>query len=147
MYDTTVTVVGNLVDTPTLRRTGNGVEVANFRVASTSRRYDRASDSWVDRGSLFLGVTCWRRLATNVAGSMSRGDPVVLTGRLHARTYEVNGQQRTAYEVDAFAVGPDLARGTAVFQRSVVARADPAGGQPVDPQEWEGTSEAVAGAA
>ena len=98
MYDTTVHVVGNLVDTPTLRRTGNGVEVANLRVASTSRRYDRAADSSVDRGSLFPGVTCWRRLATSVAGSMSRGDPVLLTGRLHVRGCQVDGQPRTAYE-------------------------------------------------
>lgn len=118
MYETTVTIVGNLVDTPTLRRTDSGVPVANFRVASTSRRFDQASGSWVDHGSLFLGVTCWRALAGNVASSMNKGDPVVLTGRLHTRQYQVDGQTRSRYEVDALAVGPDLARGSAVFRRS-----------------------------
>lgn len=118
MYETIVTVVGNVVDTPRLRRTASGVDVANFRVASTARRYDRATGSWADHGTLFLGVSCWRRLGVNVTESLRRGDPVVVTGRLFARSYEVNGQTRTGFEIEAHAVGPDLSRGTAVFQRT-----------------------------
>jgi single-strand DNA-binding protein len=125
MYETMVTVVGNLVDTPRLRRTGGGVDVANFRVASTARRYDRATGSWADHGTLFLGVSCWRRLGVNVTESLRRGDPVVVTGRLFAREYEVNGQARTSFEIEAHAVGPDLSRGTAVFRRSGTGAAEP----------------------
>jgi single-strand DNA-binding protein len=117
MNETTMVVVGNLVDDPRLRKTESGVDVASFRVASTSRRYDRESARWVDSASLFLNVTCWRALGSNVAASLHKGDPVVVTGRVFTRTYERDGQLRSSYELEATAVGPDLARGTAQFQR------------------------------
>jgi single-strand DNA-binding protein len=41
MNDTMMTIVGNVVDSPRRRETKNGHDVTNFRVASTSRRYDR----------------------------------------------------------------------------------------------------------
>lgn len=118
MNETTVTLVGNLVDDPKVRTTDGGVEVAGFRVASTARRFDRDSGRWVDSASLFLSVTCWRSLAANAVASLRRGDPVVVTGRLSTRTYEKDGQSRSVCELEALAIGPDLARGTAVFRRS-----------------------------
>lgn len=118
MNETHVTVVGNLVDDPRLRTTDTGVDVAGFRVASTSRRWDRATGRWSDGGSLFLSVTCWRGLAGNAVASLRKGDPVVVTGRLSTRTYEKDGQTRSTCELEALAIGPDLARGTAVFRRA-----------------------------
>jgi single-strand DNA-binding protein len=118
MNETTVTVVGNLVDDPRLRTTDGGVDVTGFRVASTSRRFDRDTRRWVDSASLFLSVSCWRSLAGNAVASLRKGDPVVVTGRLSTRTYEKDGQTRSVCELEAVAIGPDLARGTAVFRRS-----------------------------
>lgn len=118
MNETNVTVVGNLVDDPRLRTTETGVDVAGFRVASTTRRWDRATGRWSDGGSLFLSVTCWRGLAGNAAASLRKGDPVVVTGRLSTRTYEKDGQSRSTCELEALAIGPDLARGIAVFRRA-----------------------------
>jgi single-strand DNA-binding protein len=60
MNDTAMTIVGNLVDEPRLRVTKNGHSVANFRVASTSRRYDAEQSAWVDNATLFVTVTCWQ---------------------------------------------------------------------------------------
>jgi single-strand DNA-binding protein len=117
MNETLITVVGNLVDDPKLRTTDSGVEVSSFRVASTSRKYDRETNRWVDYGQLFLGVSCWRALGINVVASLRKGDPVVVSGRLFTRQYERDGQLRSSYEMDAVALGPDLARGTASFQR------------------------------
>jgi len=117
MNETTVTIVGNLVDDPRMRTTDTGIEVTSFRIASTARRFDRETARWVDAGSLYLGVTCWRALGVNVVASIGKGDPVVVHGRLFTRQYERDGQVRSAYELDAAAVGPDLARGTATFQR------------------------------
>jgi single-strand DNA-binding protein len=126
MNETSVTVVGNLVDDPRLRTTETGVDVAGFRVASTARRWDRATGRWSDAGSLFLSVTCWRALAGNAVASLRKGDPVVVTGRLSTRTYEKDGHTRSTCELEAVAIGPDLARGTAVFRRSPrPAGADP----------------------
>jgi single-strand DNA-binding protein len=133
MYETTVTVVGNVVDDPKLRTTGSGWEVAGFRVASTARRRDAQTGRYVDGDSLFLSVTCWRALASNVAVSVRKGDPVIVTGTLSTRSWEKDGQKRSSYELEAQAVGPDLARGTAVFRRM------PRGAAPSSPDAGSGT--------
>lgn len=117
MNDTTMTIVGNVVDSPKLRRTKSGHFVANFRVASTPRRFDREKNAWVDGDTLFVSVTCWRALGENVAQSLFKGQPVVLTGRYYQREYEQNEALRTTYELEATAVGHDLTRGVATFQK------------------------------
>jgi single-strand DNA-binding protein len=110
MNETTVTIIGNVITDVTARRTAEGARVANFRIASNERRFDKATGDWVDGDRLFVTVTCWRKLANGVAATLSKGDPVVVTGRLYTRGYEVEGQKRSVTEIDATAVGPDLAR-------------------------------------
>ncbi|KJE25406.1 single-strand binding protein [Frankia torreyi] len=48
MLDTTITLVGNLVEDPEHRTTTNGASVCSFRLASTPRRFDRSENRWVD---------------------------------------------------------------------------------------------------
>jgi single-strand DNA-binding protein len=117
MNDTMITIVGNVVDTPRRRRTKNGHEVTNFRIASTSRRFDREQEKFVDNSTLYVNVTCWRQFAINVDESIRKGQPVVVYGRYYMREYKVEEQVRTAYELEATAVGHDLARGTSQFTR------------------------------
>ena len=119
MNDTMMTLVGNVVDTPKLRRTKNDYSVANFRVASTPRRFDRETNAWVDCPTLYLTVTCWRGLAENVGRSLFKGQPVVVTGRFYQRDYTQDEQPRTAYELEATSIGHDLSRGVADFVRTV----------------------------
>jgi single-strand DNA-binding protein len=52
--DTTITMIGNLVDDPELRFTPSGAAVAKFRVASTPRYLDKATNEWKDGESLAL---------------------------------------------------------------------------------------------
>jgi single-strand DNA-binding protein len=115
--DTIMTVVGNVVDDPKMRLTKNGHGVTNFRMASTSRRYDREHETYVDNSTLFVNVTCWRAMAENVATSLRKGQPVIVTGRYYSREYTVNEVVRVAYELEASAVGHDLSRGTAEFTK------------------------------
>jgi len=115
--ETTMTIVGNVVDDPRKRETKNGFAVTNFRVASTSRRYDREQERFVDNGTLYVTVTCWRAMAEHVYTSLRKGQPVVVHGRYYMREYKVEEQVRTAYELEATAVGHDLARGTTQFTR------------------------------
>lgn len=118
MYnETTMTIVGNLTGTPRLRRLGQGMSVANFRVASTPRKFDRERGRHVDGNSLFMSVTCWRDLAENVAMSLGKGDPVVVTGRVQMRSFVKDGQSQSVIEMEATAVGPDLSKGVANFRR------------------------------
>lgn len=118
MRETLVTVTGNVISDLRSRRTGDGARLVSFRLASNERRFDRDTETWVDGDRLFVTVTCWRRLAEGVAGSLAKGDPVVVTGRLFTRNYAVDGQRRSSTELDAYAVGPDLGRCTADIRRN-----------------------------
>ena len=80
--ETVITVVGNLVDDPELRFTPSGAAVANFRIASTSRTFDKQTNEWKDGDALFLSCAVWRQAAENVAESLTKGMRVVVQGRL-----------------------------------------------------------------
>ncbi|MEJ2861404.1 single-stranded DNA-binding protein [Actinomycetospora flava] len=114
MNETMVTVTGNVAGDVITKRVGANQEhlLVTFRVASSERRYDRATDSWVDGDRFTALVNCWRRLADG-ARLLVKGDPVVVTGRLSVREYEVEGVRRYMTEISATAVGPDLGRCTA----------------------------------
>jgi single-strand DNA-binding protein len=118
MNDNQISLVGNIVRDPVLKRVSDKAVVATFRLASTPRRFDSASSEWVNLDSLYLTVNCWNRLAERVTGCLKGGDPVVVFGRLRMRTYEVEGQKRTVYEVDAQQVAPDLNRASVAVDRT-----------------------------
>ncbi len=112
--ETTITLIGNLVDDPDLRFTPSGAAVANFRVASTPRTFDRQANEWKDGETLFLSCSVWRQAAENVAESLQRGMRVIVTGRLKSRSYETReGEKRTVFEIDVDEVGPSLRSATA----------------------------------
>ena len=124
MFETNLAIVGNVLTAPEWRRIpSTGALVANFRVVSTARRYDRENDRWIDGHSTRLRVVAWRRLAENVASSVAVGDPVVVTGRLYTREWkDENDNPRVSYEMEAYAIGLDLARGRCRFYRSKTAQ-------------------------
>ncbi|HEU4491221.1 MAG TPA: single-stranded DNA-binding protein [Jiangellales bacterium] len=112
--ETVITVVGNLVDDPELRFTPSGAAVANFRIASTPRTFDRQTNEWKDGDTLFLSCSVWRQAAENVAESLTRGARVIVQGRLKQRSYETReGEKRTVVELDVDEVGPSLRSATA----------------------------------
>ncbi|WP_435839550.1 single-stranded DNA-binding protein [Streptomyces caniferus] len=116
-----VTLVGNAATAVEHRQTTAGVTVARFRLAASSRRWDRAQERWTDGGTSFYTVRSWRALADNVAASVAVGEPLVVQGRLRLREGEQpperGGQRWFSAEVDAVAIGHDLARGTSAFRR------------------------------
>ena len=117
--ETVITVVGNLVDDPELRFTPSGAAVANFRIASTPRTFDRQTNEWKDGDALFLSCSVWRQAAENVAESLQRGMRVVVQGRLKSRTYETReGEKRTVFEIEVEEVGPSLKYATAKVTRT-----------------------------
>lgn len=127
--ETTITVVGNLVDDPELRFTPSGAAVAKFRVASTPRTFDRQTNAWKDGDSLFLSCQVWRQTAENVAESLQRGMRVIAQGRLKQRVYEDReGVKRTVFELDVDEVGPALSRGTAKVTKVSGPRSGPTPG-------------------
>ena len=117
--ETVITLVGNLVDDPELRFTPSGAAVANFRIASTPRTFDRQTNEWKDGEALFLSCAVWRQAAENVAESLQKGMRVVVQGRLKSRQYETReGEKRTVFEIDVDEVGPSLKYATAKVTRT-----------------------------
>ena len=117
--ETVITVVGNLVDDPELRFTPSGAAVANFRLASTTRTYDRQSGEWKDGETLWLGCSVWRQAAENVAESLTKGTRGVVQGRLKSRQYETReGEKRTVFEIDVDEIGPSLRNATAKVNKT-----------------------------
>ena len=117
--DTIITLVGNLVDDPSLRFAQSGAAVANFTIASTPRAFDKQSNEWKDGDTMFLNCSIWRQAAEHVAESLTKGTRVIVQGRLQQRSYDDReGNKRTIYEVAVDEVGPSLLRATAVVTRA-----------------------------
>lgn len=111
MYETFTTVIGTVINEPRRRLTQAGEEVISFRVASNSRRVDRATGEWVDGPTLYLSVSCWRRLLTGTSLAIAKGRPVIVHGSIKTNEYvTAEGQKRSDLEMTASALGLDLAR-------------------------------------
>ncbi|GAB2835593.1 single-stranded DNA-binding protein [Actinocorallia aurea] len=118
MDEALTTVVGWVAKRPLLTLTRSGIPFLSLRVGVTPARYDRATGRWVNGEPTFFGVTCWRGLAENVhASDLVPGTPVIVQGRLRVREYEREGEHRLSVILEALALGHDLNRGTAHFQR------------------------------
>ena len=132
MNDTSIRVVGNVVDVPRHNRTAHG-SVTNFRMASTSRRWDEEAKGFVDGATLWIDVACWGELGGNVARSVSKGDPVIVVGNLLTESWDSDAGRRSSNRIKATAVGLNLARGWSEFTRAArVERAVPAAREPAD---------------
>lgn len=123
--ETLVTLQGWIGGEVSLRRAGE-IPVASFRVGCTPRRWSRRTETWGDAETQWYTVSAWRALAENCAASLHRGQPVVVHGRLSARTWAgKDGVEVTTHEVEAVLVGHDLARGTTVFTRTATTPTTP----------------------
>jgi single-strand DNA-binding protein len=131
--DIAVTLVGNITADPELRFTPSGAAVASFTVVQNRRQLNKTTNEWEDGDPTFLRCSIWRQYAENVAETLTRGQRVMVTGRLIQRSFEKDGEKRTVYEVQADEVGVCLRYGSATFTK--VARTDTnsgRGGSPAD---------------
>ncbi len=132
--ETITTIVGNLTADPELRFTPAGHAVANFTVASTPRTFDRQSGEWRDGDALFMRCTIWRDAAEHIAESLTRGDRVVVQGRLRQRSFETrDGDKRTVVELDVDEIGPSLRYATVKVTKANRAGADSGSGSDQPP--------------
>ena len=110
MYDTHLTVTGNLTADPLRRRTPEGTSVVSFRIASTARKWHKEREEWVDGDTVYVTVKCWRVVADRVHGELRRGHSVIVTGRLSTKEWESDGQRQQRYELEADAIGPNMGK-------------------------------------
>lgn len=117
-----VTLVGNLTTDPTWykarRRSQNGR--ATFAIAVNDYRGPDADEE--DEVANFFFVTAFGSLGENLVDSLSKGDRVVVAGKIgsyDAIVYDEDGEEveRTMLNITADAVGPDLRFATAEISR------------------------------
>ncbi len=118
MTDVYTTVVG-FVGTDVDYHQGNGTAArATFRLASTPRYFDSTQGAWREQETVWFSVKVWRGLASNVASSIRKGEPVIVYGRVRNHSWrDEHDEERSRQELEAVAVGHDLTRGTSAYLR------------------------------
>jgi single-strand DNA-binding protein len=132
MNDLTVTVTGWMATDPKLHVVPGGTDLVSFRLASTSRYFDRNANAWVDRETQWFTVRMFRAAALVVAKSIKKGQPVIVVGRLQTHEWQSESGTRVDLQIDAQTVGHDLTRGVADFTRAVVDQAEREPDKPAD---------------
>lgn len=121
-----ITVAGLVATTPRHLVTQDGLPITSFRLAASSRRYDRQQAKWVDGETNWYTVTSFRQLAINSSTSINKGERILVSGRLHVRDWDNGERAGTSVEIEADHMGHDLMWGSASFTRTVlVAETDP----------------------
>jgi single-strand DNA-binding protein len=93
------------------------MKAANLRVAVTQRV--QQDGQWRDGDTSFFKVNVRRGQAENLAESLSKGDRVMVTGRLRQRSWETpEGDKRSVTELEADEVGASLKWATAKVERT-----------------------------
>jgi single-strand DNA-binding protein len=147
-----ITVTGVVGSDPRLHVTTQGLAITSFRLASTRRYFDRAKGTWEDGETNWYTVSGFRQLAHNTAASVTKGERVVVHGRLRLRAWESGEKSGTAIEIEAESIGHDLAWGTTKLTKVRIGRESASdGGQSndggVDAGVWPGIGESTASAA
>jgi single-strand DNA-binding protein len=110
MTEASVSFAGNLTDHPEVRYTESGITRVTFRMAVSGRREQEVT---------FFTVIVWRDQAEHAARSLSKGNRVVVVGRLQQRTWTAeDGSARSTVEVVAEELGPSLRWATATTTRT-----------------------------
>lgn len=89
-----IILVGRLTADPEVRYTQSGKAVASFNLAVN--RYVGQGQQQAD----FIPVVVWDKLAEVIGNNLTKGQRVLVEGRLQIRTYEAqDGQKRRVAEV------------------------------------------------
>ena len=115
-------VTGLVATTPRHIVTTDGLPITSFRLASSVRRFDRATSRWTEGETNWYTITSFRQLAINVSESINKGDRIMVYGALRVRDWDNGERSGTSVEIDATAVGHDLSWGTGVFTRTILVR-------------------------
>lgn len=94
-----VTLMGNLTRDPELRQIPSGQSVCSFSLA-LNRSYKGGDGEWQEATD-YVDVVAWAALGERVAQYVTKGRPVLVSGRLQSRSWEQDGQKRSKLEVVA----------------------------------------------
>lgn len=116
----TMNGTGRLTADPELRYTPSGTAVATIRLAFNSRRWDEDRRQWVDGHVCYEKGTLFGNAAENATESYSRGDEVVLAGRVRTEQWQDKntGENRQANALLIDGIGASTRSATATVARA-----------------------------
>ena len=112
-------VTGLVATTPRHLVTQDGLPITSFRLAASLRKFDRTLNRWVDAETNWFTITSFRQLAVNASMSVSKGDRILVMGRLRVRDWDNGERAGTSVEIEAESIGHDLVWGSTTFTRTV----------------------------
>lgn len=130
-----VVLMGNLTRDPETRTTPNGASVTSFGLAVN--RTWRSADGNQQESVSYIDCVAWGRAGEIIAQYVTKGRPLLISGRLEQRSWEQDGQKRSKVEVivEDFnfvdSRGGDGGEGGAPAANGA-AKAKPAGKKPAD---------------
>ena len=113
----TVTIKGNLTDSPKLDRTPHQQVPVLEAVVLVNRRVKVGDDQWEDAEPTRYRIKAWRQLAENIA-SLPKGAEVLVIGHVETEAYSVDGQKRTSDILVVEALGASLAHATVTITKN-----------------------------
>ncbi|MEJ6013390.1 single-stranded DNA-binding protein [Corynebacterium sp. H127] len=109
MAQHSVTITGNIITTPTLKKLDN-TAVYKMRIAA-SRAVKDEKDEWQNFDQLYISVECWNQLAVNCNDSLFKGMAVMVTGTLLTHEWvDAENKNQSRIVLRASHVGVDLTR-------------------------------------
>jgi single-strand DNA-binding protein len=94
----------------------------SFRLASSERKYDYSKKRWIDGQTNWYTITLHNQIAVNAHASINKGDRIIVLGNLLILDWDNGERAGTSIEIEAEAIGHDLAWGTGVFTRTVLVK-------------------------
>ncbi len=127
-----VILLGNLTRDPEVRYTPNGIAVASFAIA-VNRKYKQGDETKEEVS--YIDIVVFGKQAESCGQYISKGDSVLIDGRLQQRRWETeDGQKRSKVEVVAQSVNFMPKRSSSSLGASQ-GHAEPAPEVPVDDGE------------
>lgn len=112
-------VTGLVATTPRHLVTQDGLPITSFRLAASLRKFDRTLNRWVEAETNWFTITSFRQLAVNSSMSISKGDRILVMGRLRVRDWDNGERAGTSVEIEAESIGHDLVWGSTTYTRTV----------------------------
>lgn len=93
-----VILVGNLTRDPEIRYTPSGTAITHFGLAVNRTWRSQEGDSREE--VCFIDITAWGRVGEIISEYRSKGDPILIEGRLRMESWQgQDGQKRTKHVV------------------------------------------------
>ena len=98
-----INVIGNIgVDPEQRGKTKDGLPVICFAIAQSMSGFDHETGEKIQKDPQWFRVSCFSKLASRAQRNLKKGDLVLVTGELKARSYKTEkGEKKGGFEIIA----------------------------------------------